>query len=143
MIGPAIPNHLNRASDSDEEGPQPSTSSSPAVLGPQLPPSLAAKVAPDEDEDDEDSWAPSLPPDLAPPPPRVIGPSFPGPSSRLGYNDDSDDDYGPMPLPAGVRAEEEAGSGVREFIEREERRKKDLEVCTPLEPFWVRVLHLQ
>lgn len=133
MIGPAIPSNLNRADDGDEEeGPQQSTSSA-AVIGPQIPASLAAKAAPAEDEDeDEDSWAPSLPPDLAPPPPRVIGPSFPGPSSRSRYDHDSDDDYGPMPLPAGFQVEEDAGSGVREFIEREERRKKELEVRTPL-----------
>ena len=40
--------------------------------------------------------------------------------------DDDDDDVGPMPLPAGVALYEK--DGVEEFLEREERRRKNIEV---------------
>lgn len=64
-----------------------------------------------------------------------MGPALPtyGPTynaatySRLQADDedDSDEDVGPKPLPAGMRHEER--SAVDEFIEREERRRKQLE----------------
>ena len=41
-------------------------------------------------------------------------------------DDDDDDDVGPRPLPAGYAVEEK--DGVQEFLEREERRRKQLEV---------------
>ena len=40
--------------------------------------------------------------------------------------DEDDDDVGPRPLPAGYAVEEK--DGVQEFLEREERRRKQLEV---------------
>lgn len=64
-----------------------------------------------------------------------MGPSFPtyGPtynaqtySQMQGMDeDDSDDDVGPKPLPAGMKHQE--SSAVQEFMEREERRRKQLE----------------
>ena len=42
--------------------------------------------------------------------------------------EDDDDDVGPRPLPQGVVLEEK--DGVQEFLEREERRRKHLEVCS-------------
>lgn len=160
-IGPQLPSHLQKRdtdSDSDDEaGPQ-LESSVTAPIGPQTPAQLVAahthesstsreaKDQEDEDEDeDDDSYVPALPPALAasrqsgasygrsipaaPKPKRVIGPSMPG-HDRQEQSDD-DDDYGPMPMPerggsAGVN------EGVREFIEKEERRRKRAEVRGPV-----------
>ena len=85
----------------------------------------------EEEDDDDDDWAPELPPELAAKPARSIGPTLPSavtaPASRPYDSDEEEDDgYGPMPLPAGAVAQER--SGVQEFIEREERRQKELEV---------------
>ncbi|KAI5480887.1 hypothetical protein MNV49_006696 [Pseudohyphozyma bogoriensis] len=121
--------------------------------GPQLPPHLAASLAasaPAEDDDDsDDDFGPSLPPDMVDahkaravagpqlPEKKVMGPMMPPgfdagaggdepprkretPLSNL-YSDD-DDDFGPMPLPAGYRVEDD--TGVRAFREREEREQE-------------------
>jgi hypothetical protein len=126
MIGPSIPAHLSKQRD-DKDEPEPSTSN---PIGPELPPSASREN--DDDDDGDDAWAPALPPDLEPASTRVIGPSIPTrnfpPSHLQEQYDSDDDDYGPMPLPASSRAAYDADSGVREFIEREERRKKELEV---------------
>lgn len=126
MIGPSIPAHLLQRRDDEDHTPEPSTSE---YSGLQLPPSNTQGDSEDEN-DDENAWAPALPPDLEPPPARVVGPSIPThlPPSLSQEQYDSDDDYGPMPLPAGSRSADDAGSGVREFIEREERRRKEVEV---------------
>jgi hypothetical protein len=141
MIGPSVPAHLLKRRDDEDEMPEPSTSKS---IGPQLPPS--ASQDDQEEEEDEDAWAPALPPDLEPAPVRVIGPSMPASiplSSPAQKQYDFDDDYGPMPLPVGSRASDDAGSGVREFIEREERRKKEIEVWTGmLHCFSLSLLHV-
>lgn len=53
------------------------------------------------------------------------------PSSGYGDESDSDDDVGPKPLPAGMH--HEAADPVKEFMEREEKRRKLAEVgrvCT-------------
>lgn len=126
-------------------------------IGPQLPPHLQKKFSgaddkggsaedseprPHEDSDDDDCFAPALPPDLAvrrpqagPALPSTVGPNLPpsvnafGPStSSVPADDDSDDEYGPMPPPAGAEAPEEE-DGVKEFVEREKRRQQKLEVC--------------
>ncbi|PCH33177.1 hypothetical protein WOLCODRAFT_93059 [Wolfiporia cocos MD-104 SS10] len=61
---------------------------------------------------------------------RVIGPALP-PSLAHRHrtyeerDDDDDDDYGPAPLPAGAQVEER--DGVQEFLEKEEKRRKQLE----------------
>lgn len=126
MIGPSIPAHLSKQRD-DKDGPEPEPEQSTSTtIGPELPPSASQN-----NDEDEDAWAPALPPDLEPAPVRVIGPSIPTRNSlpsHLQEQYDPDDDYGPMPLPAGSRAAYDTDSGVREFIEREERRKKELEV---------------
>lgn len=143
-IGPELPPHLLQKPDaenlSDEDQAGPST------VGPQIPPHLAADplIPPildeGEEESDDDDYGPALPPDLAAsrtashagPSKRVVGPSFPPPPgqnhdrARYGSDGDSDDDFGPQPLPAGMSFEEE--DGVREFMEREERRRKQVEV---------------
>lgn len=135
-IGPALPAHLlpsNDASDDDEPGP------SLPVAGPSMP--IPAPLEEDADEESDDDYGPALPPELAaaraPAPKRVVGPSLPSqaPDPRYdrgaGYgggdgDDDSDDDFGPQPLPPGVSFDE--ADGVREFMEREERRRKQIEV---------------
>jgi hypothetical protein len=48
------------------------------------------------------------------------------PSYRGHQSDDDDDDVGPQPLPPGTRHTET--DAVREFVEKEERRRRELEV---------------
>ena len=89
-----------------------------------------------EDEDEAD-YAPALPPDLAVSrashhesegsSKRIQGPALPSALRRsIPAFEDDDDDYGPMPLPAGMSAQEK--DGVTEFLEKEERRRKQVEV---------------
>ncbi|KAG5652834.1 hypothetical protein H0H81_003458 [Sphagnurus paluster] len=143
-IGPELPPHLLQHSEEKEE-----TQETPAV-GPHIPPSLLSQNnATIDEDDDEDDYVPQLPPDMlanraagpSKPSPgsptisenkRVVGPSMPSypptydPRYHSAYDDDDDDDdFGPKPLPAGVKhAEKDA---VQEFMEREERRRKDAE----------------
>ncbi|KAF8329117.1 uncharacterized protein EI90DRAFT_3125426 [Cantharellus anzutake] len=106
-------------------------------IGPQLPLEYSRNLANEEDEDeDDDSYAPALPPDMLPParstfasaPMFIKRPSFP---PRPVHDDvDNDDDYGPMPLPTGGSSllRKDRHDGVREFLEREETRKRNIEV---------------
>ncbi|KAG0701962.1 hypothetical protein DFH29DRAFT_1048898 [Suillus ampliporus] len=108
-------------------------------IGPQIP----VHLRPTDDSDEEDDYTPALPPDLAaartagpslpsksesklsntPPPKRqYVGPSLP--RSQTYSDDDSDSDVGPQPLPAAYASRVEGKSGVEEFLEREERRRK-------------------
>ncbi|TBU26335.1 hypothetical protein BD309DRAFT_949030 [Dichomitus squalens] len=147
MIGPDLPANLlpqvsssKQDEASDSEGPQPAPSIGPQIpssIGPQISPTLPAAPRastppppniPEEEEDDDD-YAPALPPELAAArAKKVHGPSFPpsvvGPTYTP-YDDDDDDDVGPRPLPQGLVLEEK--DGVQEFLEREERRRKNLE----------------
>ncbi|KAG1894754.1 uncharacterized protein F5891DRAFT_1130850 [Suillus fuscotomentosus] len=109
-------------------------------IGPQIPAHLLATVASAGDSDEDDDYTPALPPDLSAS--RAAGPSLPsksvsntplpqrhyvGPSvphSQTPYDDDSDSDVGPQPLPAAYASQIEEKSGVEEFMEREERRRK-------------------
>ncbi|KAJ7223508.1 hypothetical protein GGX14DRAFT_658361 [Mycena pura] len=130
-IGPAIPPHLlKRPSDAngDEDTKE---------VGPQLPP----HAPPADDEDEEDDYAPALPPDMiasssktsvkgptVPHPQRAAQPSYPHDG-----DDDSDDDVGPRPLPAGARAAEP--DAVAEFIAKEEKRRREVaEAAKPKAP---------
>ncbi|KAH7925689.1 hypothetical protein BV22DRAFT_417566 [Leucogyrophana mollusca] len=127
-IGPQIPAHLlptPTAEDSDEDDD----------YTPALPPDLlAARTQPGPSSGTPRPTSPPVPPPAASASisrsaadsssRRVVGPSFPGPNS---YDDDSDDDVGPKPLPAGLSAAHEERSGVQEFLEREERRRKQAE----------------
>lgn len=142
MIGPDIPAHVLAGSSSrndessEEEGPAPA----PVPVGPQIPSHLtagpskptASTAAAEEEEDDDDDYAPQLPPDLAAArastAKKVLGPTFPPSMTGRWYDDDDDDDdVGPRPLPQGYVAEEK--DGVQEFLEKEERRRKQIEVC--------------
>ncbi|KAG2030772.1 hypothetical protein BDR03DRAFT_1016770 [Suillus americanus] len=109
-------------------------------IGPQIPAHLLPTVVPADDSDEDDDYTPALPPDLAasrtagpslpsksesntPPPKRqYVGPSLP--RSQAPYDDDSDSDVGPQPLPATYASRIKGQSGVEEFLEREERRRK-------------------
>ncbi|KAI1789173.1 hypothetical protein LXA43DRAFT_1155416 [Ganoderma leucocontextum] len=143
MIGPDIPAHIlpqassaDQDDTSDNEGPQPASSIGPQIpssIGPQIPPSRSQAPrtstghGEEVEEEEEDDYAPALPPELAAArAKKVLGPSFPPSASRPTYEyDDDDDDVGPRPLPQGVVLEEK--DGVQEFLEREERRRKHLE----------------
>lgn len=147
-IGPELPPHLMKRPESTSQEDE------PAIVGPQIPAELLQRQAPaplshepnasnQDDDDDNDDYGPALPPDLAASRSRnASGPSssskkLVGPSLRPSYpttydrnaqydSDDSDDDVGPKPLPAGVSHEEV--DGVRQFIEKEEKRRKEVEV---------------
>ncbi|GAA6038421.1 hypothetical protein JCM8097_007640 [Rhodosporidiobolus ruineniae] len=146
-IGPQLPPHFaapQRSAEDDAAPPAPSSSSTAAAppppahdttgndsdsddYGPSLPPDLephhtAAPVA----GPSKPSIGPSLPPHLAarqrspsPGPAPALGPSRP-PAAYRPAEDSDDDDFGPMPLPAGVQFED--NDGARQFREREERQ---------------------
>ncbi|GAA5823792.1 hypothetical protein JCM11251_003295 [Rhodosporidiobolus azoricus] len=118
----AAPPPADEDDSDDDYGPSlPPDLVKPTVAGPTLPPPVAGPSRP--------SIGPTLPPHLSggrsPSPPQssssrqVAGPSFP-PPQPYGAADDSDDDFGPMPLPEGVTYEE--NDGARLFREREERQ---------------------
>ena len=153
-IGPELPPHLQsqsktgNSSDDDDEGPAPSVFVEPQIpahllAGPPTPP--PENVEPEGEESDDD-YGPALPPELLAARSgrqvqRVVGPSFPPPQSqgydrmKYGARDDSDDDdFGPQPLPSGAAVEEK--DGVREFMEREERRRQQIEVSNSI-PSWI------
>jgi hypothetical protein len=64
------------------------------------------------------------------PPRRVLGPSLPPHLSPSNQDDDSDDDddVGPQPLPEALQPMHEKDA-VAEFMEREERRRKNEELA--------------
>lgn len=125
-IGPDLPPHL-RASSSTES----------VAIGPAIPETLNGPSE-NEDESDDDDYGPALPPDLlasrsapsdAGPSKRLVGPSMPPTGHNRTtqyYDDDSDDDVGPRPLPSGVKFVEI--DPVRQFMEKEERRRQQVEV---------------
>lgn len=139
-IGPAIPAHLLAGrsaaqgdSDDEDTGPMPA----PPVAGPSIPrqvvvgPSRPPPAPSNDDESDDDNYGPALPPDLiasrsapAPAAKKISGPSFP--TSNPYADDSDDDDVGPMPLPEGNATQTKADA-IREFMEKEERRRKQVE----------------
>ncbi|KAH9947358.1 hypothetical protein B0H21DRAFT_739220 [Amylocystis lapponica] len=148
MIGPSIPTS-STAHSKHEDVQRPSP---PAEIGPHIssrsprPSSTAARppLAQEEEEDeDEDDYVPALPPDMlaartsaqAPATTSsasrpVVGPSLPPHLAQRRHaqaeeEEEDDDDYGPTPLPSGVVIEER--NGVKEFLEKEERRRKLIE----------------
>ncbi|KAJ8589072.1 hypothetical protein M405DRAFT_842095 [Rhizopogon salebrosus TDB-379] len=93
-------------------------------IGPQIPAHFLSTVTPAEDSGEEDDYTPALPPELAAA--RSAGPSLSSKSnSQAPYDDDdSDSNVRPQPLPAAYASQVEGKSGVEEFLEREERRRK-------------------
>ncbi|KAF8168487.1 hypothetical protein B0H34DRAFT_644736 [Crassisporium funariophilum] len=149
VAGPQVPAHLQQSKvniyedeDDEDDGPKPLI-----TVGPSIPPGhlkVSNKASQDAEDRDEDV-GPVLPPHLRSAPSRpVAGPSMPqpGPSSSSSKRqvgpafpsyaptydpntydeDDDDDDYGPKPLPAGMQHQE--ADPVKEFMEREENRRK-------------------
>ncbi|CAK5275811.1 unnamed protein product [Mycena citricolor] len=132
-IGPSIPSHLlNREASIHIHDAESLPVTEPVVAASKIPPTS-------QDDDSDDDYGPALPPDLAasssskklgpaaPQQPRgpVMGPSMP-PQHGFYEDDDDDDDVGPRPLPAGYAARQELDP-VAEFMEREERRRKERE----------------
>ena len=121
-------------------------------IGPSLPPRAPVNTEPQtpsycylkevaNEEDEDEPYAPALPPDMLPSarsapastPKPIKGPIFSSVPSLPPHNtyDDGvdDDDYGPMPLPeSALVSHDGGGDGVRQFLELEERRNKSLEV---------------
>lgn len=145
MIGPEVPANItsNRSTAEDDQEAGPSLSIGPAIPHEILahskgvPPAEGTVEVDDDGEDDD--YAPALPPDLvaargshavpAASTKQVQGPTLPPHMRGRQYgasDEDDDDDYGPKPLPAGVVVQE--SDGVREFLEKEERRRKQVEV---------------
>ncbi|OCF30574.1 hypothetical protein I316_07775 [Kwoniella heveanensis BCC8398] len=139
-IGPALPPHLAHLAGNGDRSPSPEGPAPPTTAGPAGP-----SAAGQDDEEDDDDFGPALPPHLlaARKANKVAGPTLdpvgrplpsagpsrasPPPGPSYGYDDDDSDDdvIGPMPVQAS--GEEETGSAVREFLEREERMRKAAE----------------
>ncbi|EGN92959.1 hypothetical protein SERLA73DRAFT_190333 [Serpula lacrymans var. lacrymans S7.3] len=138
-IGPAIPKSLDTSLNNDGDGS--------FSIGKEV--ADGDKGREQVSDEDEDDYMPALPPDLlasrtAEPSSstatskRTVGPSLP--PSHPSYSihrsheqsytqdSDSDSDIGPRPLPSTYGSgHSSVGDGVREFIEREERRRKLVE----------------
>ena len=126
-----------------------------ASIGPYIPPNLsnspaAPSTAPsvglfqryeeeeEEEEEEEDDYAPALPPDLAAARINGGGPATAGPSRRIfgpsmgpqrqEEEESEDEEVGPAPLPSSVTLDPQ--DGIREFREKEEQRRKHIEVRT-------------
>ena len=134
-VGPQMPPGFGAKDDQENDAPQ-------NGIGPSIPAHLlqSSRKAADDDES------------TTPPPPthrprqgpeagpstnrRVVGPALPnyGPTynpntyGNVEDEDDSDEDVGPKPLPAGMKHEE--SNAVKEFLEREERMRKAREAST-------------
>ena len=146
FIGPELPSHLINPKNSENYDEH-------TEKGPQITPHLVQRSTLNiYDEDDDDG--PELPPHLrkgsgkeagssmpTPPGPSTgksqvqVGPTFPSYAPTYdpatyhnSEDDDDDDDFGPKPLPAGMQHQKT--DAVKEFIEREEKRRKLAEVCS-------------
>ncbi|EED85708.1 predicted protein [Postia placenta Mad-698-R] len=105
-------------------------------IGPRIP--LPSPALASHNDDDDDDYVPALPPDMLaartaatpkPLPKKLIGPALPPSMAARAYqyvdDDDDDDDYGPAPPPSGTVVQEK--DGVQEFLEKEEKRRKQIE----------------
>ncbi|KAK8843469.1 hypothetical protein IAR55_007126 [Kwoniella newhampshirensis] len=147
-IGPTLPPHLAHLAASRSPSP-PGRSPGPAAADeeededdyvPALPPHiLAVRGEKSSSPSVGPSIGPSIPsaaPSIGPSMPIAVGPSMPpragpsrstvGPSYGLEDEDSDDDVIGPRPIPTSGE-EEGSGSAIREFMEREERRRKEAE----------------
>jgi len=124
-IGPEIPSHSQPELDVDDSGPRP-------VIGPAFP--KASKGSKENRKSAEPSTSrlssasgPSLPSTSGHTVVKPqIGPPFSiHPSSYDLDEDDDDEDFGPKPLAAGHY---ERPDPVKEFMEKEEKRRKAVEV---------------
>jgi hypothetical protein len=97
-----------------------------AMIGPTLPPHLrrdkSEKAENNDSDGDEDAYGPALPPALA------ASRAQPVPAPEPTVDDESsDDEIGPRP-PAPSTSRQAPDDGIREFLERERRRKELAEV---------------
>jgi len=137
-IGPQIPTHFLAASANDDSNDSdddytpalpPDLAAARAKAGPSLPPSKVSSGSPPRaptaasNKDKQRIHGPSL---------RGVGqsispsrlPSRSRPDADSDFSDDSE--VGPQPLPSSTPSQPEK-SAVQEFIEREERRRKNIE----------------
>ncbi|WVO18264.1 hypothetical protein L204_105975 [Cryptococcus depauperatus] len=148
-IGPSLPPHLSHlAQASGSRSPsgsphsEPLTGPSPAITNVECVVGDDRPSVDKEQDEDKDDYAPALPPHMASAhQTKVAGPSLPpnlmsGRSSSIGpliarphpEDDDSDDDvYGPVPASNIGDEDSNAYDPVKEFMELEERRRKDIE----------------
>jgi hypothetical protein len=128
FIGPDLPSHLTNPKDSENDD-------EPSEKGPQIPAHLVQQSTlniydeDDDDDDDDEGPKPASGPSTGK---RQLGPTLPSYAptydpSTYHNSEDDDDDFGPKPLPAGMQHEQ--ADAVKEFIEREEKRRKLAEVC--------------
>ena len=138
FIGPELPPHLINPKNSGHDD-------EPSEKGPRIPAHLVQQSTLniyDEDNDDNDGPhaathshrgnSKEVSPSTGK---RRVGPTFPSYAPTYdpttyhnGEDDDDDDEFGPKPLPAGMQHQQT--DAVKEFIEREEKRRKLAEVCT-------------
>ena len=141
--GPQVPLHLVQQStvniydEDDDDGPKPAV-----TIGPSIPVEFS-KVPESYGDEDGPELLQNLRkgrlegPCMSTPGPstgkRQVGPTFPSyaptydPTTyHSDEDDDDDDDFGPKPLPAGMQHQQT--DAVKEFIEREEKRRKSAEV---------------
>ncbi|RXW22861.1 hypothetical protein EST38_g2986 [Candolleomyces aberdarensis] len=119
-IGPAIPAHLLNAKSNDVEDENRSTTPPPPPsIGPSFPTQSKAQPQAGPSAANRKAMGPALP---------NYGPTYnPSTFNNIEEDDDSDDDVGPKPLPAGMKHEE--SNAVKEFLDREERMRKAREAA--------------
>jgi hypothetical protein len=106
MIGPALPPHLRKKSEENEEN--------------------EINI---EEDDGDDNYGPALPPALASRRAQVtVAVPAPAPMVQAQEESESDEEVGPRP-PSASTSKQEAEDGVREFLAREERRRELAKVC--------------
>jgi len=155
-MGPRIPTHLLARNAVEEESAAAEVrlrpEAGPSVVGPVIPPAViivgptvpVPRYEEEEDSEDEDVYAPELPPDLAaaransttssvpPAARRPIGPARGGPSSlqREEEEEESDDEIGPAPPPgAGPASSSHVHEdAVIDFMQKEAQRRQAIEV---------------
>ncbi|KIL61870.1 hypothetical protein M378DRAFT_82004 [Amanita muscaria Koide BX008] len=132
MIGPALPPHLVAQGDGEEQD---------VSIGPQIPVHLLAQksTTPPLEEDDEDGSVPLPEPrkqaQTSGPSSSVarrpIGPVLP--SYALNDEDEDEDEVGPRP-PSYYGVQHDVDDGVRQFMEVEEKRRKQIEEASKPKP---------
>ncbi|TEB30649.1 hypothetical protein FA13DRAFT_1630254 [Coprinellus micaceus] len=143
-LGPQMPPGFGAEDDQEDDAPQDG-------IGPSIPAHLLQSTWKNREEDESVMPPPAARPRQVPEAGpsssrRVVGPTLPnyGPTynpntyGNVEDEDDSDEDVGPKPLPAGMKHEE--SNAVKEFLEREERmRKAREEKSAPKREEWMLV----
>ena len=148
-IGPQFSAHL-LAKDAAAER-ESSTEPGPSI-GPMIPPAptqtppaiIAEPTVPvpryeEEEDEEEDAYAPELPPDLAvaranptfvplPPPRRPIGPARGPLQQREEEEEESEEEIGPAPPPGTGPSSHVHEDAIIEFMQKEAQRRQAIEV---------------